>query len=110
MDDSERTAKCDTLRYLIPGTEFTSRAMFELFGEDDDAECNAVGIASICINHEDEVDLPFLRDGPRFSSRSRGDDVCKKDYGAIDAGAAVPLVSSGLQACTPKRKTQSAAV
>jgi len=75
--NEDRTAKCDTTEFLIPGVECNVRVMFELFGkiikapkysgrkDDHVYECTAIGITVIPIDTDDDiiagVELPFLR-------------------------------------------------
>ena len=73
--NENRTAKCDTTEFLIPGVECNIRVMFELFGKVIKApqysfrkneyvyECTAVGVTTIPIDSEDiaGMDLPFLQ-------------------------------------------------
>ena len=71
--NENRTAKCDTTEFLIPGVECNVRVLFEIFGEVnnmrardiscDKGECNAVGITAIPMDTDDiaGMDLPFLR-------------------------------------------------
>ena len=60
LPDEDRIAKCDTSEYLIPGIEYTSRIMFELFGDFENDDYNAVAVTAIKIDVDVNVDLPFI--------------------------------------------------
>jgi len=61
LPNVERIAKCDVTTFLIPGVEFTSRPMFEVFGEYDEDEHIAVAINAVRIDSNVRKDLPFLQ-------------------------------------------------
>jgi len=60
LPDEDRIAKCDTSEYLIPGIEYTSRIMLELFGDFENDDYNAVAVTAIKIDVDVNVDLPFI--------------------------------------------------
>lgn len=86
LPNDERIAKCDTTQYLVPGTEFTSRAIFELFGEERDSECIAVGITAVRIDDAVEIDLPFLK----FDNSG-----CLRNSDAVEEDRVGPQIAHG---------------
>jgi len=91
IPNDERVSKCDVTDFLIPGISFTSRPMFELFGDDEDADCTAIAINSVHVDTDVKQDLPFLR-----SHRVEGEpEVREKSAAApIDQGAKVYAIFS----------------
>lgn len=72
--NEERTAKCDTTEFLIPGVEFNEKVMFELsgrtirakysYGDDkyvSDCTAIAIGVNAIPIDMTSAQNLPFLK-------------------------------------------------
>ena len=63
VSNDDRILKADFTEFLIPGKEFSSKSMFELFGEEEDDDCVAVAINAVRIDKNVTSDLPFLSDG-----------------------------------------------